>query len=246
MLVLYSDERLLPANIIVDEAIRTTFTRDTSKRIEFHSEFLDLSPFPGVVEMRRCRRGTEKWTLKRKDENETKAHEPRARLGVGRFAQPIHAADTVPVTAENFIRAESDLFFGNAVKEGGFEKFSHRREVIAVNQQFVVRGNREKLYSIAVFDLDAGPVTITMPNAGKRFMSLQIIDEDQYVPNVYYGVGSHTLTREGIGTRYVDAAVRTLVDPENLDDVKQAVAILQRLPLDREKQQDIAEVTPEK
>ena len=33
---------------------------------------------------------------------------------------------TVPVTADNFIRAESDLYFGNAVKEGGFGKF-HRR-----------------------------------------------------------------------------------------------------------------------
>jgi hypothetical protein len=65
------------------------------------------------------------------------------------------------------------------VKDDGFGKFSHRREVMAVDQQFVERGNRDTLYSIAVFDLDAGPVTITMPNAGKRFMSLQIIDEDQ-------------------------------------------------------------------
>ena len=26
---------------------------------------------------------------------------------------------TVPVTADNFIRAESDLYFGNVVKDGG-------------------------------------------------------------------------------------------------------------------------------
>ena len=31
-----------------------------------------------------------------------------------------------------------------------------------------------------MFDLDAGPVTITLPDAGKRFMSMQVIDEDQY------------------------------------------------------------------
>jgi hypothetical protein len=31
-----------------------------------------------------------------------------------------------------------------------------------------------------MFDFDAGPVTITLPDAGKRFMSMQVIDEDQH------------------------------------------------------------------
>ena len=58
--------------------------------------------------------------------------------------------------------------------------------------------NRDTLYSAAVFDLDAGPVTITLPDAGKRFMSMQVIDEDQYSPHVVYGAGQHTFTkREG-------------------------------------------------
>ena len=47
VLVLYSDERLLPANIIADEAIRATFAVGTSNRIEFYSEFLDVARFPG-------------------------------------------------------------------------------------------------------------------------------------------------------------------------------------------------------
>ena len=81
--------------------------------------------------------------------------------------------------------------------------------------------NRDTLYSVAVFDLDAGPVTIVMPDAGKRFMSLMIIDEDHYVPAVFYGAGSHTLTRDKIGTRYVNAAVRILVNPEDPKDVDQ-------------------------
>jgi PAS domain S-box-containing protein len=55
VLVLYSDERLLPANIIVDEAIRATFAADTSNRIEFHSEFLDVSRFPGEAQQQRQR-----------------------------------------------------------------------------------------------------------------------------------------------------------------------------------------------
>lgn len=55
VLVLYSDERLLPANIILDEAIRTTFAADTSDRIEFHSEFLDVTRFPGEAQQQRQR-----------------------------------------------------------------------------------------------------------------------------------------------------------------------------------------------
>ena len=74
-------------------------------------------------------------------------------------------------------------------------------------------------------DLDAGPVTITLPDPGKRFMALQIINEDHYTPNVFYGAGTHTLAREGVGTRYMIAAIRTLVDPNSPDDVKQVHAL---------------------
>jgi hypothetical protein len=35
------------------------------------------------------------------------------------------------------------------------------------------------LYGAAIFDLDAGPGTITLPDAGERFMSLQLIDQEQ-------------------------------------------------------------------
>ena len=34
-----------------------------------------------------------------------------------------------------------------------------------------------------------------MPDPGKRFMSMQVISEDHYVPNVFYGARKHVLTR---------------------------------------------------
>lgn len=135
-------------------------------------------------------------------------------------------ANTVPVTADNFIRAESDLYFGNLLKEGSLGKFTHRREPASIDNQTVIRLNRDTLYSSAVFDLDAGPVTITMPNAGKRFMSLMIVNEDHYVPSVTYDAGPHVFTREKVGTRYMLAGVRTLVDPVDPKDVAQ-VHVLQ-------------------
>ena len=100
-----------------------------------------------------------------------------------------------------------------------------RREPTPIDNQTVIRMNRDTLYSAAVFDLDAGPVTITLPDAGKRFMSLQVINEDQYTPGVFYGAGRHTLKREEIGTRYVVCAIRTLVDPTDPKDLERVHAL---------------------
>jgi hypothetical protein len=52
-----------------------------------------------------------------------------------------------------------------------------------------------------------------------------VIDEDHYVHGVYYEAGSRTLTKDNIGTRYVLAAFRTLVDPQNQDDLKAVHAL---------------------
>jgi len=131
-----------------------------------------------------------------------------------------HAGNAIPVTPDNFIRAESDRYFGKIVKDGSFGKFTHNRELTPIDKQLVVRSNRDTLNSTAVFDLDAGSVTITLPNAGKDFMSIQVIDEDMYTPQVIYNAGSYTFKREQVGTRYVLLGVRILVDPTNPDDVK--------------------------
>src|SRR6476660_6947640 len=53
VLVLYSDERLLPANIIMDETIRSAFAVGANNRVEFYSEFLDVARFQGEEKQRR-------------------------------------------------------------------------------------------------------------------------------------------------------------------------------------------------
>lgn len=123
------------------------------------------------------------------------------------------------VSADNFARAESDLYFGNVVKDGGFGTFHHIRELTPLDHQLVIRSNRDTVYSAGVFDLDAGPVTVSLPDSGDRFMSMQVISEDHYVPAVFYGKGEHILTRDEIGTRYAMVAIRTLVDPNRDADL---------------------------
>jgi len=135
------------------------------------------------------------------------------------------SGNAVPVTVDNYNRAQSDVYFDLNAKRGGFSKFLHLREPVPLDKQGIIRPNRDTLYSGAVFDLDAGPVTVTLPDAGRRFMSMQPINEDQYTPAIYYSAGSHTLTKEGIGTRYVLVVVRMLVDPANPQNVQQVHAL---------------------
>jgi len=131
----------------------------------------------------------------------------------------------VLVSPDNFARAESDLYFGNLVEDGGFGKFFHIRELTPIDHQIVIRQNRDTVYSAGVFDLAAGPVTISLPDAGDRFMSMQVIDEEHYTHQVAYGAGEYTLTRDQIGTRYVLAALRTLIDPNNPADASAVHAL---------------------
>ena len=130
------------------------------------------------------------------------------------------------VTEDNFVRAETDSYFAGFVEEGAFGKLAHSRELADVANQTVVRTNRDTVYSRGVFDLDAGPVTITLPDAQGRFMSLLLISEDHYNPATHYAPGIFTITRDQVGTRYVALLIRTFVDPTNPADL-QAVHALQ-------------------
>jgi hypothetical protein len=138
------------------------------------------------------------------------------------FAQAQNTAPgaPIPVTVDNFTRAETDNYLAvNAKDAGGVGKLIHHREPVSIDNQTVIRLNRDTLYSFGVFDLAAGPVTVALPDAGKRFMSLMIINEDHYVPLVAYDSKAHTLTENNVGTRYAVVAIRTLVDPNDPKDV---------------------------
>lgn len=129
------------------------------------------------------------------------------------------------VTPDNFIRAESDLYMAGQFKDGAFGQFKHTREPAPVDKQLIVRLNRDTIYSSGLFDLDAGPVTITLPDPGQRFLSALVINQDHYNPQVFYGAGTHVLTKESVGTRYAMVAVRILADPNDPEDMKKANAL---------------------
>jgi hypothetical protein len=125
------------------------------------------------------------------------------------------------VTVGNFIRAETDFYF----KTRPFGKLGHSREMATIDKQDVVRMNRDTLYSSGVFDLDAAPVSITLPNAGKRFMSMQVISQDHFTTEVAYGPGRFSYNKDKVGSRYVFVLVRTLANAEDPADLQAANAV---------------------
>ena len=140
-----------------------------------------------------------------------------------RAAAQTTADNPTPVTVHNFVRAETDLYFTKAaVDDGAFGKLRHRRVMADIDHQDVVRMNRDTLYSSGVFDLDAAPLAITLPDAGKRFMSMQVISQDHYTTEVVYGPGTFTYNKDKVGTRYVYIIIRTLAEADNSQDVKAA------------------------
>jgi len=131
----------------------------------------------------------------------------------------------VAVTVDNFPRAESDLNFSVVVKESGLGRFIHQRKAQPLTRQTAAHAARDLFVSNAVFDLDAGPVMITLPDAGSRFLSMQIVDEDAYTPEVDYAPARTTLSKEKVGARYALATVRIFVNPDEPRDVETVHAL---------------------
>jgi hypothetical protein len=128
------------------------------------------------------------------------------------------------VTVDNFSRAETDRTMSEYVQLGGFGRFYHIRKPAPLDQQKIVRLNLDTLYSFGVFDLTS-PVTITLPDSGKRFMSALIINQDHSMLPVEYAPGEFTITKEKMGTRYVIVALRTFMDSTDPKDIAQANAL---------------------
>lgn len=135
---------------------------------------------------------------------------------------PAFAAE--PVTVDNFIRAETHFYMSNQVDAGCFGRLCHQRGPAPVDKQAIIRLNRDTPYSQGVFDLSE-PLTITMPDAGSRFQTLTVINEDHYIKHVSYGAGPVTLSKENVGSRYAFVFVRTFMDPNDPADMKAAAAL---------------------
>ncbi|MGH8952393.1 MAG: DUF1254 domain-containing protein [Acidimicrobiia bacterium] len=128
-------------------------------------------------------------------------------------------SESVPVNFENFVQAETARMFVDLQRAaGGVNQLQHFRTPTPLDEQTVIRMNRDTLYSWAIADISRG-ATLTIPDAGDRYTSVMVVNEDQYINRIFHDPGDHELTVDEFDTPFVLVAVRTLVDPVDPDDV---------------------------
>ncbi len=143
-------------------------------------------------------------------------------------------AREIPVTVDNFVRAATDIEFGKHLAlTGGVNRFFHSREPTRIDGQTTIRMNRDTLYSMAVIDVSEG-ATLTLPDAGGRYVSAMIVNQDHYVDAVFVGGGAHKLDLETFGKPYVVAIVRILADASSPEDIAAVNALQDRIGLEAE------------
>ncbi|MGV2902214.1 DUF1254 domain-containing protein [Microbacterium sp. AGC62] len=136
------------------------------------------------------------------------------------------------VDVDNFTRVETDTMIDRMLPIiGGVGVFHHDRALPPLDQQPVIRQNRDTLYSVAIIDLSGGPVTLTLPEVGDRYVSVMIINQDHYINRVFHRAGSYPLTIEEFETPHVIAAARILFDPASPSDLEAVNAIQDQITL---------------
>lgn len=133
------------------------------------------------------------------------------------------------VDAVNFIRAETDRYFDDLVaRSGGVNRWHHTREPAPIDEQLVVRLNRDTLYSSAILDVSDG-ATVSLPEASGRYQTAMVVDEYHYIDHVFDRPGEYHLEAAMFPTSHVALAVRTLVDPADPADLAEVVALQDQL-----------------
>jgi hypothetical protein len=139
---------------------------------------------------------------------------------------------SVTVNVDNFVRAETSLQFDRFLKTTGkMNTFAHNRTPTPLDQQSVIRMNRDTLYSYAVVDISKG-ATLTLPDAGDRYMSAMIVNEDQYINEVFHGGGTYKINMDVNETPFVLVFIRLLANPVDPEDIKIANSLQDKMKID--------------
>ncbi|GAA1126259.1 DUF1214 domain-containing protein [Microbacterium natoriense] len=133
-------------------------------------------------------------------------------------SSPAGKTSPIEVNVLNFARAETDLMFSRLDAGSGLGVWNHTYQLKPLDDQPIIRQNRDTLYSSSIVDVRDG-VTITIPNTRGRYISVFVINQDHYGQAILRDPGEHVLTRELVGTDYAGIIVRILVDPADDEDL---------------------------
>ncbi len=126
------------------------------------------------------------------------------------------------VNYTNFATVETDLSMHRILKAtGGINKWGHIRKPTPIENQQIIRMNRDTLYSLAIVDVSQGAI-ISVPNDEKRYISMAVINTDGYTNMVKIGGGEYELNKENVGTNHALVLMRIFIDSDNAQDVEAA------------------------
>ncbi|BDZ64208.1 hypothetical protein GCM10025877_11460 [Agromyces mangrovi Wang et al. 2018] len=136
------------------------------------------------------------------------------------------------VNVDNFAVAETARMFHDLQRDaGGVNRLLHHRAPAPIDQQTVIRMNRDTLYSFVVVDVSGG-ATLTLPDAGGRYLSAMVVTTEHYIPRIFHDPGEYRLDAELARASHCFVAVRTLVDPNDPDDIAAVGALQDAIGLD--------------
>ncbi|KRC62455.1 carboxylesterase [Agromyces sp. Root81] len=135
------------------------------------------------------------------------------------------------VNVRNFARAESDLMFSRLAAGVGLGGWNHTRGLKPLDDQPIVRQNRDTLYSSAIIDVRKD-ITLTLPDTGERYISAFIVNQDHYGQLLLGEPGEHVITRDLVGTDYAVVLIRILVDPNDASDIAEVNRLQDGLLID--------------
>src|SRR5512145_876219 len=102
------------------------------------------------------------------------------------------------VNVDNFAHAEtSRMFAAIAGQAGGTGQWLHNRTPTPLDNQPVIRQNRDTLYSTVLVDASQG-ATLTIPDPGDRYLSVMVVTEDHFIPVVLHDPGEHLLQADDL------------------------------------------------
>jgi len=129
------------------------------------------------------------------------------------------------ITKENYVVAETDLYFTKQQAQAPVNTFTHNTPVSKTNQD-VIRSNRDVMYSLAVVDISEG-ATLSIPSRD-AFQAIHIMDEQHLTHRVIRAGESVTVTPSDVtmGTHvYLLARTRITDDMEESLAAQRAMTI---------------------
>ncbi len=137
-------------------------------------------------------------------------------------------AEPVKVDLDNYALVETHRQMAVTQENaGGVNTFQHKRAVPPVDNQPVIRMNRDTLYSMIIVDASKG-AAITLPDTGGRYISLMYLDENHRVYDMEYAAGSHGIPAY---SDHMYALVRIGVKTGDADDLAEIHGLQDQIKL---------------